>query len=84
MPPATTFFDPSVHLCMEDIASDSATAPSSLQVTTKQSKTDPFRRGVQLLMGKTGTKRCPMAAMLDFLCVRGTAQGLLFHFEDGT
>ena len=35
-------------------------------------------------MGETGTKLCPVAAMLDFLRVRGTAQGFLFKFEDGS
>ena len=52
-------------------------------MVTKQTKTDPFRTGVQLLIGKTGTKLCPVAVMLDFLQVRGTAAGFLFRFEDG-
>ena len=82
--PATTSHDPCVHLCMADIAFDNPRAPAMLQVMVKQSKTDPFRNGVQLLIGKTGTKLCPVAAMLDFLQVRGTSAGFLFHYEDGS
>ena len=69
---------------MADIAFDSSSAPSTLRVSIKQSKTDPFRQGIQLLIGKTGTKLCPVAAMLDFLQVRGTSEGFLFRFEDGS
>ena len=82
--PSATSHDPSIHLCMADIAFDSSSAPSTLRVSIKQSKTDPFRQGIQLLIGKTGTKLCPVAAMLDFLRVRGTSEGFLFRFEDGS
>ena len=34
-------------------------------------------------MGRTGTELCPVAAMLDFLLVRGMGQGALFTFQDG-
>ena len=82
--PSTSSYDPSVHLCLGDIAIDNPRAPTRIQVSIKQSKTDPFRNGVQLFVGKTGTKLCPVAATLDFLRMRGSTAGFLFRFEDGS
>ena len=77
-------FDPAVNLCISDVAVDNSPSPAVLQLTLMQSKTDPFRKGVQLLIGKTGTNLCPVAAVLDYLQVRGTGKGFLFRFKDGT
>ena len=40
-----------------------------------QSKTDPFRKGVDLFIGRTGTDLYPVAAVLNYLQARGTSQG---------
>ena len=53
-----------------------------LRVNKKQSKTDPFRKGVAIFVGRTGTKLCPVAALLDYLCARGITPGPLFTFTD--
>ena len=82
--PTTTTYDPNVHLCLADIAVDDPLSPSLLQVGIKQSKTDPFRKGVRLSIGRTGTKLCPVAALLDFIASRGTVPGPLFTFQDGS
>ena len=82
--PSTTSYDPATNLCMADIAVDEPLSPSVLHVTIKQSKTDPFRKGVQLSIGRTGTRLCPVAALLDFVAARGTSQGPLFTFHDGS
>ena len=39
-------YDSSVHLSLKDVALDSRTAPTIIWLTIKQSKTDPFRKGV--------------------------------------
>ena len=82
--PSDTGFDPSVHLCVSDLALDDSRCPSLLRVSTKQSKTDPFRHGVHLFLGRTGTGLCPVAAVLDFLKARGGEPGPLFRFRDGS
>lgn len=46
------------------------TIQPTLRVTIKQSKTDPFRRGIDLFLGKTTTNRFPVKAMLNYLLVR--------------
>ena len=54
-----------------------------IQVTIKQSKTDPFRQGCKLCLGKTGANICPISAILPYLATRGSCQGPLFILDDG-
>ena len=81
--PSATTYDESVHLCLKDIAVDNSKAPSILRVRIKQSKTDPFRMGMDLFVGKSHTDICPVAALLNYLLVRGKKPGPLFLFQDG-
>ena len=82
--PSDSAFDPSAHLCVTDVAVvDDKRNPSMLRVNIKQSKTDPFRKGVAIFVGRTGTQLCPVAALLDYLCARGPTPGPLFTFADG-
>ena len=57
--PSDASYDPQVHLNLGDIAVDNPAAPTVIRVSIKQSKTDPFCRGVNLFLGKTGTDLCP-------------------------
>ena len=52
-----------------------------MQVWIKYSKTDSFRKGVDL--GQTHNCLCPIMAMMAYLPVRGDTGGPLFHFKDG-
>ena len=47
------------------------------------SKTDPFRRGFSIFLGKTDSDVCPVAALLSYLAKRGLAPGPLFRLDDG-
>ena len=76
-------FDPGQHLSFADVAIDDVGNPGVLSVRIKQSKTDPFRQGVTIFMGKTGCDLCPVAAVLAFLAMRGPGEGPLFRFESG-
>ena len=76
--PAKGAFDVEVHLTPSDLAVDSRHTPSVIQVTIKRSKTDPFRQGVQLYLGRTGTDICPVRAILPYLSRRGPTPGPLF------
>ena len=62
--PSDSGYDPSVHLSYKNIAVDD---PVNLQTQTisifiKQSKTDPFRRGINLFLGRTSSDLCPVMA----------------------
>ena len=57
--------------------------PTLLPITIKQSKTDLFRKGIELFLGKTDNELCPVVSMLRYLVERGTSSGPLFIFADG-
>ena len=50
--PSQSSYDPEVHLSIKDVAVDNRAKPWMLKVSIKQSKTDPFRQGVTLCLGK--------------------------------
>ena len=68
---------------MDDISFDSAESPSSVSVRIKASKTDPFRQGITISLGATDTDLCPVMALADYLSIRGTSSGPLFHLQNG-
>ena len=53
-----------------------------MTVHLKLSKTDPFRRGVSLVIDTGNTEICPVAAVLSYMVQRGPAPGPLFLFSD--
>ena len=58
--PSESDYNPTVHLNHSDIALDHKSHPSLVRITIKQSKTDPFRKGVSIFVGRTGTDICPV------------------------
>ena len=82
--PSLTDYDPTVHLSLSDVSLDSHSNPSVLRVHIKQSKTDPFRHGVDIFVGKTLSSICPVSALTAYLVVRGPQPGPLFLFRDGS
>jgi len=82
--PHPSEFDPAASLCLGDIALDDRLNPSMVQVTLRQSKTDPFRKGVAVYLGRTQADLCPVAAILAYIAIRPTVSGPLFVFKDGS
>ena len=76
-------YDPQVHLSFSDITFDHSSAPTAMFINIKSSKTDPFRKGVTLSLGKTYRLLCPVAAMATYLQCRGNKTGPLFCFKNG-
>ncbi len=81
--PDDSSFDPLVHLCWGDLAVDNPIDPAILSVTLKTSKTDPFRRGITLYIGRVASDLCPVSAVLAYLVARGKTPGPLFMFKIG-
>ena len=80
MVPSEAAFDDSVHLMRDDHnPKDSAV----LRVCLKASEADPFRRGIFLFIGGTGSDVCPVAALSSYLLMRGQWGSPLFQFADG-
>ena len=80
--PDSSAYDPSVHLSFSDISIDNIAEPNIIRIRLKTSKTDPFRQGVDIHIGKTNQTLCPVTALLNYMVTRGNSPGLLFHFED--
>ena len=74
-------FDPSQHLALEDVATDE---PTMEQITLKHSKIEPFRKGVDTVVGTTGDKLCQVKALFRYLQMRGRAPGPLPMQKDGS
>ena len=81
--PSDSAFDPSAHLTLEDISVDQITVPRVMKVHLKTSKTDPFRKGVDVFVGRPGNELCPVAAMPSYLTQRTAKPGFLFQHADG-
>lgn len=77
-------YDPGCHLSLGDVAIDQPVNPSLMRVTLKQSKTDPFRQGVDIFLGATGTSLCPVMAMVAYLAIREKSAGPLFVRGNGS
>ena len=82
--PAQADFDPETHLSLADNAVNNKESPSRAYITIKQSKTDPFRQGVQICLGKTDKSICPIKALLPYLAIRGAREGPLYILAEGT
>ena len=76
-------FDPSVHLTVADLQVDSSKNPQSFRVFIKCAKTDPFRQGCFIFLGRGSSSVCPVAALTNYLHLRGPGMGPLFIFQDG-
>ena len=52
--------------------------PTMVKIHLRQSKTDQFGKGCDVVLGRTNAKLCPVAAVLGFLSRRGNQPGAFF------
>lgn len=76
-------FDSRVHLALSDIKVDRNDNTKVLIVTTKCSKTDPFRRGHVLRIGVSKSQVCAAKPVVHYLHRRGGSNGALFMHQNG-
>ena len=76
-------FQPSIHMTVADLQADSLVNPTCFKVHIKCSKTDPFRMGCDIYVGRGEGPVCPIRALGNFLALRGSSEGPLFTFSDG-
>ena len=62
--------DASTHLSDKDMLVDSKSNPGMVKLHLKASKTDPFRQGVDIFIGKTADRLCPVVVLLSYIAVR--------------
>ena len=71
-------------LTPQDVAVDDRERPTLIRIHVKSSKTDPFRHGGDIYLGRTSKDLCPVGALLASMAVRPARQGPLFVYMDGT
>ena len=76
-------FSQDVHLSVADVAVDSYESPTSLRIRFKASKTDPFRKGCFVHIGRGNSPLCAVESLMAYLTIRGNRTGPLFLFQDG-
>ncbi|XP_052098932.1 uncharacterized protein LOC127733656 [Mytilus californianus] len=59
-------FDPDINLCIEDVVFHTDLVVLKL----KQSKTDPFRKGINIQLHKLGQLICPYTILLEYIQIR--------------
>ena len=72
-----------VELAHHNVAVDNLANPTEIQVCLKKSKTDMFRQGTLIHVGRTDDNLCSVAALLSWMVTRGNKPGSLFHFASG-
>ena len=82
--PSGASYESTCHLSMKDVAIDRRDNLLLLQVAIKQSKTDPFRRGIDIYLGANDSTICPVKAVSAYLALRGGQAGPLFITQEGT
>ena len=61
-----------LHLAWGDVSVDSIHQPRLLKTHLKVSKCDQTGRGVDVFMGRTNNKLCPLSACLPYMAIRHT------------
>jgi hypothetical protein len=59
-------FGAAVHLTHQDVSTDSHSNPSTVCLHLKQSKTDPFRLGADIFLGRSQSDFCLVSALLAY------------------
>ena len=73
----------SQHLAWGDVSVDSVTHPSVVKVHLKFSKCDQLGKGIDVFLGRSGNRICPVAACLAYMAIHGPTPGPFFCGEDG-
>ena len=82
--PGVSQFDEETHLSVTDVSVNSTQSPSMVFIRLKQSKTDQWRKGITIILGRTNkSPLCPVSSLLSYIVVRGMAPGPLFIRSNG-
>lgn len=81
--PDSQQFDANRHLSLADVTLDKSPPQWRYYLFISSSKTDQFQQSSQVVLGATGSDLCPVAALLDYLSLRGDVAGPLFLQQDG-
>ena len=79
-------FNSERHLTFSDLVFMPKSSPKYMLVRLKVSKTDPFRKGQTIVIGRANSNLCPISAMVTYLESRSPFpnSGPLFTFQSGS
>ena len=79
-------FNSERHLTFSDLVFMPKSSPKYMLVRLKVSKTDPFRKGQTIVIGRANSNLCPISAMVAYLESRSPLpnSGPLFTFQSGS
>ena len=81
--PSEYHYDPEVHLSLSDITLDRRYSTNMVCIHIKQSKTDLFRQGAHIYLGRTYQQICPVKAVVSYITVRKSNPRPVFNLCDG-
>ena len=79
--PSLQAYSPVYNLNVSDISVDALDQPTCIRVNIKASKTDTFRKGCLIYIGKARPPLYAVEALLKYLAVRGVSSGPLFLLQ---
>ena len=79
--PSKTAYDLAIHLSFVEIRVEDITNPSSNKAKGLEDR--PFQRGINIYLGRTYNRLCPVEAILVYLAGRQSKKSFLFKLKDG-
>ena len=73
----------SPQLQISDVSFDFHSSPPILNLLLRKAKSDPFGKGVNIVLGSTGQSLCPVTAVQNFIAIRPAREGPLLIHSDG-
>ena len=83
LPESAGAYNPATSLSWGDVAVDNPERPTMVRIHLKKSKCDQFGSGADVILGRTHTALCPVAAVLGYIVVRQVGPGPFFQDTDG-
>ena len=78
--PVDNAYYPAIYLSYSDITVvDNPSNTQVIRITIKQSKTDPFRKGIDFYLGRMCTDVCSVISLINDLLTKSTTEG---HYLD--
>ena len=72
------------QLQISDVSFENQSSPPLMTLRLQRTKTDPFGKGVTIVLGSSGQPVCPVTAVRNFLAIRPAREGPLLIHADGT
>ena len=77
-------YSPATKLSWGDVSVDDRASPTMVKIHLRQSKCDQFGKGVEVIIGRTDTPTCPIAALTTYISHRQDVPGAFFLTKGGS